>query len=82
MKIENFFGKVKLPKISTGSKNFFGNRVEILNRREIHHKPSTQAYSRALQRIKEIFQRVVHGKLRSDFQRVRGDRVAVNVGVV
>jgi len=32
-------------------------------------------YSRALRRIKEDFQRVVHGELRSDSQRVRGDRV-------
>ena len=40
------------------------------------------AYSRALRRIKGVVQRVVRGKLRSDFQRVRGDRVAVKVGVV
>ena len=29
-----------------------------------------------------VFQRVVRGKLRSDFQMVRGDRVAVKVDVV
>ena len=29
-----------------------------------------------------VFQRVVHGKLRSDFQMVRGNRVAVKVDVV
>jgi len=40
------------------------------------------AYSRALRRIKGVVQRVVHGKLRSDLQRVRGDRVAVKVGVI
>jgi len=35
-----------------------------------------------LWQIKGAVLRVVHGKLWSDFQRVRGDRVAVKVGVV
>jgi len=51
-----------------------------------HHSKAKRirapAYSRALRRIKDVFQRVVCGKLSSDFQRVRGDRVAVKVGVV
>src|SRR6218665_1651018 len=42
----------------------------------------TPAYSRAMRRIKAVFQRVGHGKTMSDFQRVRGDRVAGKVGVV
>ena len=45
-------------------------------------KRRAPAYSPALQRIKGVVQRVVHGKSRSDFQRVRGDRVVVKVGVV
>ena len=51
---------------------------------ERHSKAKRRAgtYSRALWYIKGVVQRVVHGKLRSDFQRVRGDRVAVKVGVV
>ena len=47
---------------------------------ECHSKAKrarASAYSRALRRIKGVVQRVVHGKLRSDFQGVRGDRVAV-----
>jgi len=40
------------------------------------------AYSRALRRIRGVVQRIIHGRLRYDFQRVRGDRVAVKVGVV
>jgi len=39
-------------------------------------------YSRTLRRIKGFVQRVVHGKLRFEFQRARGDRVAAKVGVV
>ena len=31
------------------------------------------AYSRVLRRINRVFQRVAHGKLKSDLQRVRGD---------
>jgi len=46
------------------------------------HTYRTPAYSRALQRIKGVFQRVVCDELSSDFPRVRGDRVAVKVGVV
>jgi len=37
---------------------------------------------RALRQINGVVQMVVHGKLRSDFQRVRADRVAVKVSVV
>ena len=44
-------------------------------------KRRAPAYSRALRKIKEVVQRVVHGKLRFDFERVRGDSVAVKVGV-
>ena len=45
-------------------------------------KSRVPAYSKSLRQIKRVVQRVVHGKLRSDFQRVRRDRVAVKVGVV
>ena len=51
---------------------------------ERHSKAKRRApsYSRALRRIKGLDQRVVRDKLRSDFQRVRGDRVTVMVGLV
>ena len=51
---------------------------------ERHSKAKCTAptYSQALRQIKWLVQRVVHSKLRYDFQRVRGDRVAVKVGVV
>ena len=39
------------------------------------------AYARALRRIKGVVKRVVHGKLRSDFQWVRGGIVVVKMGV-
>jgi len=45
-------------------------------------KRRAPAYSRSLRRIREVVQRVVQGKLKSDFHRVRGDRVAVKAGVV
>src|SRR6218665_475707 len=44
---------------------------ELLERHSKAKRTRTPAYSRALRRIKGVFQRVVHGKLRSDFQRVR-----------
>ena len=51
-----------------------------------HHSKAkstrTSDYSRALRQIKLVVQRIVCGKLRSGFQRVRGNRVAVKVGVV
>ena len=50
-----------------------------------HHSKAKRtkalAYSRALQRIKGVVQKVVHGKLRSDFQMVSGDITAVKVGI-
>jgi len=47
---------------------------------ERHSKAKARAsgYSQALRQIKNVVQRVVHGKLRSDFQRVLRDRVAVD----
>ena len=51
---------------------------EFLERHSKAKRNNARAYSRALQRIKGV----VHGKLRSDFQKVRGDRVAAKVGVV
>jgi len=39
------------------------------------------AYSRVLRQIEGVVQRVVYGKLRFDFQRVRGDREAVSEGL-
>jgi len=55
---------------------------EFLERHSKAKRNNARAYSRALQRIKGVVQRVVYGKLRSDFQKVRGDRVAAKVGVV
>ena len=54
----------------------------ILERHSKAKRTRAPAYSRTLRRIKGVVQRVVHGKLRSNFQGVRGDRVAVKVGVV
>jgi len=50
------------------------NPIIIVKFLEHHSKAKcgAPAYSRALQRIKGVVQRVVQGKLRSDFQRVRG----------
>ena len=44
---------------------------DLLERHSKDKRARAQAYSRVLRRIKGVFQRVVHGKLRSDFQRVR-----------
>ena len=50
---------------------------ELLGRHSKAKRTRAPAYS--LGRIKGAFQRVVHGKLRSDCQGVRGDRTAVKV---
>jgi len=55
---------------------------EFLERHSKAKRTRAPAYSQALRRIKGVFQRVVHGKFRSDLQGVRGNRVAVKVGVV
>ena len=47
-----------------------------ISRAPLESQHRAPAYSRALQRIKGVGLRVVHGKLWSDFKRVRGDRVA------
>jgi len=53
---------------------------ELLERHsKVHHCTSLFTSAR---RIKGVVQGVVHGKLKSDFQRVRVERVAVKVGVV
>jgi len=54
---------------------------EFLERHSKAKLTRALAYLRALQRIKGVVQKVVHGKLRSDFQMVRGDITAVKVGV-
>jgi len=58
------------------------NRNLKIYRAPLKAKRKAPAYSRALQRIKGVVQKVAYGKFRSDFQRVRGDRVAVKVGVI
>ena len=45
-------------------------------------KRRAPAYSRALRQIREVFQRIVRGKLRSGCQKVRGGRLAAKTGVV
>jgi len=55
---------------------------EFLERHSNAKRTRAPAYSRAVRRIKGVVQRVVRGKLRYAFKRVRGDRVAVNVDVV
>src|SRR6218665_1747946 len=64
--------------------HYLGGSEYIKRHSKAKHKYRTPAYSRALRRIKGVFQRVglVWDKLSSDFQRVRRDRVAVKVGVV
>src|SRR6218665_771228 len=42
-----------------------------LLKRQSKAKPRAPAYSRALRQIREVFQRIVRGRLRSVFQRVR-----------
>ena len=54
---------------------------EFLERNSKAKHTRAKAYSRALRQIKGVVQSVVHGKITSDFERVRGDRVAVK-GVV
>ena len=54
---------------------------EFLKRHSKAKRTRAPAYSRALRWIKGVVQRVVHGKLRSDFQRVGEDIVAVKVGL-
>jgi len=55
---------------------------EFLDRHSKAKRTKAPAYSRALRRIEGVVQRLVHGKRRFDFQRIRGDKVAVKVGVV
>ena len=50
---------------------------EFLERHSKTKRIRAPAYSRALRRMKGVFQMVDHDKLRSDFQGIRGDRVAV-----
>jgi len=52
---------------------------EFIERHSKAKHTRAAAYSWALWRIKGVVQRVVHGKLRSDIQRVRADRVTVQV---
>jgi len=54
---------------------------ELPERHSKAKRARAPAYSRALRRIKGFFQRVVYGKLRSDFQRVRRGRVAERDGL-
>ena len=58
------------------------NRNLQISRAALKSKRKVPAYSRALWWIKLVVQRVVHGKVRSDFHRVIGDRVAFKMGVV
>jgi len=51
-------------------------------KRHTKAKRRAPAYSRALRQIRGIVQRIVLGRLRSGFQRVRGGRLTVNAGVV
>jgi len=55
--------------------------LEFLERHSKAKRTRAPAYSGALQLIKGVVRKVVHGKLRSDFQMVSGDIVAVKVGV-
>ena len=56
--------------------------VSKLLERHSKAKRWAPAYSRALRQIRGVVQRIVHGRLRSGFQRVRGGRLGVKAGVV
>jgi len=50
-------------------------RIYVISREPSKSKRTrAPAYSRALRQLTEIVQRVVHGKLKWDFQGVRSDR--------
>ena len=50
---------------------------EFIERHSKAKHTRAPAYSQAMRRIKGVVQREARGKLKSNFQRVRGDRVAV-----
>src|SRR6218665_1179489 len=50
-----------------------------ISKAQLKSHARTPAYSWALRRMKGAAQRVVQGKLRPDFQRVRGDRVGIQL---
>ena len=56
--------------------------AEFLEHHSKGKRKRAPAYAQALRGLKSVVHRVVHGKLMSNFQRVKGDRVAVKVGVV
>jgi len=55
---------------------------EFLERHSKAKRTRAPAYSQSLRRIKGVFQRVAHGDLMSNLQRVRGNGVGVKVGVL
>src|SRR6218665_629260 len=56
--------------------------ISKLLKRHSKAKRRAPAYSRALRQIRGVFQRIVRGRLRSGFQKVRGGRLGVKAGVV
>ena len=55
---------------------------EFLDRHSKARRTRVPDYIRALRRTRGMVQRVVHNKLRSDFQRVGGNKLAIKMGVV
>ena|SRR6218665_1737491 len=55
------------------------NRKLGISKAQLNSHARAPAYSWALRRMKGAAQRVVQGKLRPDFQRVRGDGVGIQL---